>query len=122
MPFKKTVFTHSHSLLRAALVAVSALMIMTLAAPAKATSGPGCLYVVNVASWDALNMRARPSARSAIVDRLKPNGHGIIQLNSPCIPLSRPWGDRWCPVTHYSGYATSQGWVKARYVRDSDCP
>ncbi|SNY92419.1 SH3 domain-containing protein [Cohaesibacter sp. ES.047] len=89
---------------------------------AQATSGPGCLYVVNVANWDALNMRARPSAKSRIVDYLKPGQHGIIRLERPCVPLSRPWAQRWCPVTHYSGYDTMRGWVKARYVRDSHCP
>lgn len=107
---------------RAAWLLVVALTAFGSPDQAKATSGPGCLYVVNVASWDALNMRARPSARSGVVDRLKPNGHGIIKLNAPCIPLNRPWGERWCSVTHYNGYATRQGWVKARYVRDSDCP
>lgn len=89
---------------------------------AEATSGPGCLYVVNVASWDALNMRAGPSARTRVVDRLRPNAHGIIHLDSQCVPLHRPWGSRWCPVTHYNGNYTRSGWVKARYVRDSDCP
>ncbi len=107
---------------RWALLAAFALFTVGISQPVQATSGPGCLYVVNVASWDALNMRAGPTARSAVVDRLKPNAHGIIKLNSPCIPLDRPWGNRWCPVTHYSGYGTVRGWVKARYVRDSDCP
>ncbi len=104
------------------LAATLAMILFNMERPAQATSGPGCLYVVNVASWDALNMRSRPSARSTIVDRLKPNNHGIIRLNSPCVPLSRPWASRWCPVTHYSGYGTINGWVKARYVRDSHCP
>ncbi len=90
--------------------------------PASATSGPGCLYVVNVASWDTLNVRARPSARSRIVDQLAPNNHGIIHLDAKCVPLSRSWGNRWCPISHYSGGPTTKGWVKARYVRDIDCP
>ena len=104
------------------LFALVTLFTVSIERPAEATSGPGCLYVVNVANWDALNMRSRPSARSTIVDRLKPDSHGIIRLNSPCIPLSRPWASRWCPVTHYNGYDTVNGWVKARYVRDSHCP
>lgn len=91
-------------------------------APAHATSGPGCLYVVNVASWDVLNMRSRPSVRSRIVDQLAPREHGIIHLDAKCVPLSRSWGNRWCPVSHYSGRGTTRGWVKARYVRDVDCP
>ena len=90
--------------------------------PGAATSGPGCLVVVNVASNDALNMRERPSASSRIVDALVPGYHGIIHLDAACKPLSRPWASRWCPVTHYNGDRTTHGWVKARYVRDSDCP
>lgn len=92
------------------------------AMPALATSGPGCLYVVNVAADDVLNMRARPSASAPIVDRLVPGQHGIIHLDAACTPTSIEWGKRWCPVTHYSGNYTTHGWVKARYVRDSDCP
>ena len=90
--------------------------------PAQATSGPGCLVVVNVASDDALMVRARPSARARIVDRLKPQAHGIIHLDAQCTPRSMPWSSRWCPVTHYNGDRTTRGWVKARFVRDSDCP
>ena len=89
---------------------------------AYATSGPGCLIVVNVASNDALNMRARPSSASPIVDILVPRLHGIIHLDQACRPRSAPWGQRWCKVSHYNGDRVTQGWVKARYVRDSDCP
>lgn len=91
-------------------------------APAFATSGPGCLVVVNVADDDALNMRARPSASARIVDVLVPGRHGIIHLDNSCIPRTRTWASRWCPVTHYNGDDVTHGWVKARYVRDSDCP
>lgn len=95
-----------------------------LAAPSAsfATSGPGCLVVVNVPPGDALNMRARASAASPIVDRLVPGQHGIVHLDAACMPLSIPWGSRWCPVTHYNGDRVTRGFVKARYVRDSDCP
>lgn len=101
-----------------------ALVCGSIIAPkmAAATSGPGCLRVVNVAEWDVLNMRARPSAQSRIVDRLTPGAHGIISLDAPCFPLSRSWGSRWCPVTHYSGNAIISGFVKARYIRNADCP
>lgn len=92
------------------------------ASPSHATSGPGCLVVVNVASWDALNMRKRPSANAPIVDRLVPGQHGIIHLDAACRPKSLEWAKRWCPVTHYNGDRTTHGWVKARFVRDSDCP
>jgi hypothetical protein len=90
--------------------------------PALATSGPGCLYVVNVAANDALNMRVSPSASAGVVDRLIPAQHGIIHLDGVCRPKWKAWGSRWCPVTHYNGDKITKGWVKARYVRDSDCP
>ncbi len=83
---------------------------------------PGCLVVTNVAEDDALNMRRRPSASAAIVDALVPGQHGIIHLDAPCAPAYRPWPQRWCPVSHYNGETVTHGWVKARYVRDSDCP
>lgn len=89
---------------------------------AQATSGPGCLVVVNVASWDVLNMRVRPSASSRIVDQLEPRHHGIIHLDRACAPRSAPWGQRWCKVSHYDGDRVTRGYVKARYIRDSDCP
>lgn len=101
---------------------VLAAIVTALATPALATSGPGCLVVVNVAYNDALNMRAQPSASSRIVDVLVPGRHGIIHLDAACKPLNRPWSSRWCPVTHYDGDGVTKGWVKARYVRDSDCP
>ena len=40
--------------------------------PAAATSGWGCFRVVNVESWDALNMRFGPSAAAAIVGTIAP--------------------------------------------------
>jgi hypothetical protein len=104
------------------IAAVLTLTAMALSVPASATSGPGCLYVVNVESWDALNVRARADASSRIVDRLKPGRHGIISLRGECVPKSRPWASRWCPIDHYDGDRQTRGWVKARFVRDSDCP
>lgn len=103
-------------------ILLSLLIVAAAGSPALATSGPGCLVVVNVASNDALNMRAKPSASSAIVGVLPPGRHGIIHLDGKCVPLSIAWGSRWCPVTHYDGDSTTKGWVKARFVRDSDCP
>ena len=101
----------------------SALAVLIVVAPkAQATSGPGCIYVVNVANWDALNMRAKPRLRSRIIARLRPRSHGIIHLDGKCGPSWKKWGQRWCPVTHYNGDRVSRGWVKARFVRDSECP
>lgn len=96
--------------------------VVTVANTASATSGPGCLHVVNVESWDVLNIRASASANSEIVDELEPSRHGIISLDGECGPVSRPWASRWCPVTHYNGDRTTRGYVKARYVRDAECP
>ena len=100
----------------------AAVILGAIATPALATTGPGCLMVVNVASDDVLNMRARPSAQSRIVDVLVPGQHGIIHLDGTCRPKSVAWPSRWCPVTHYDGGSVTKGWVKARYVRDSECP
>ena len=101
---------------------VLAACLVGLSVPAQATSGPGCLVVVNVDRNDALNMRSRPTANSRIVDVLLPRRHGIIHLDAACQPRNVAWGSRWCPVTHYNGDRVTKGWVKARFVRDSDCP
>jgi len=107
------------TILTAAMLAMTA---MAFAVPASATSGSGCLYVVNVESWDALNVRARADSSSRIVDRLRPGRHGIISLRGECVPKSRPWASRWCPIAHFDGDRQTRGWVKARFVRDSECP
>jgi len=96
--------------------------VVTVANTASATSGPGCLRVVNVESWDVLNIRASASANSEIVDELQPSRHGVISLDGECGPVSLPWASRWCPITHYNGDRTTRGYVKARYVRDAECP
>lgn len=101
---------------------LAAALTCAMASPAIATSGPGCLVVVNVASNDALNLRSRPSSSSPIVGVLPPGRHGIIRLEGQCMPLNVSWGSRWCPVTHYDGGNVKSGWIKARFVRDSDCP
>lgn len=106
----------------ASFVMLACLVTFGTVSPTFATSGPGCLVVVNVASNDVLNMRAGASAASRIVDGLVPGRHGIIRLDQKCVPESRPWASRWCPVTHYNGDRVTHGWVKARFVRDSDCP
>ena len=95
---------------------------LAAASPSFATSGPGCLYVVNVADDDVLNMRADASSKAPIVDTIPNNDQGILNLDGKCVPLDRPWGSRWCPITRYNGDSITKGWVKARFVRDSDCP
>jgi hypothetical protein len=96
--------------------------LMITIAPALATSGPGCLVVVNVPNWDRLNLRAAPRASTRIVQRIHPVNHGILHLDRACAPLSAPWGQRRCRVSHYDGDGVRTGFVKARFVRDSDCP
>jgi hypothetical protein len=104
------------------MIVSAALLLVVGITPAEATSGPGCLMVVNVSADDALNMRANPSPQSRVVDVLVPGHHGIIHLDGDCRPKSVSWGSRWCPVTHYDGGEVAKGWVKARFVRDSECP
>jgi hypothetical protein len=92
--------------------------------PAFATSGPGCLRVVNVPPGDVLNIRKRPNASSPVTGSIVSAQQGIISLRGACKPLNVAWGSRWCPVDYYSGGPNdpARGWVKARFVRDSDCP
>ncbi|MEN0002215.1 MAG: SH3 domain-containing protein [Pseudomonadota bacterium] len=108
--------------LGARVCAMAVALALVATTNAGATSGPGCLRVVNVPAGDVLNVRAGASANSAIVDRIVPDQQGILSLRSQCIPLSRPWGSRWCPVTHYNGNSVVDGYVKARFVRDQECP
>lgn len=95
---------------------------MFFAAAAWATSGPGCFRVVNVESWDVLNVRALPSANERIVARIPPEGHGIIAQEARCLPLDRPLPSRWCQIGYYDGDLTAYGFVKRRYLQPSDCP
>lgn len=103
-------------------LALAAIALLLAPSPARATSGPGCLTVVNVASWDVLNMRSGPSASNPIVDRLPPGRHGIISQSGPCVPPNASPPSRWCPVAHYNGDRTTSGWVKQRFVAPSQCP
>lgn len=104
------------------MLAVTALTI-PLATGANAATDSGCWVVQNVAAGDSLNVRQRPTHRSAIVDRLIPGQHGIIAATGRCGPSHKPWAQRWCPIAHSSGhYGTTRGWVKARYIRGAGCP
>ena len=100
---------------------VAALTVMT-AGPAAATSGPGCFSVINVESWDVLNVRAGPSARAPIVGTIPPHQHGIISQSGPCVPPHKPLPSRWCPITHFTGSGSAKGFVKRRYLAAGDCP
>jgi hypothetical protein len=91
---------------------------------ARATTGPGCLRVVNVGAGDVLNIRKRPSPSSPVTGSIDPVQQGIISLRGACQPQNIAWRSRWCPVWYFTGSPDDpvKGWVKARFVRDSDCP
>jgi hypothetical protein len=89
---------------------------------AHATTGTGCLRVVNVEAGDALNVRAKPSAQSRIVISIPANNYGVLALKGECGPKTIPWGQRWCPVSYSYEDGTLRGFVKARFVRDQECP
>lgn len=105
------------------------MVIAAISSPARATTGSGCYQVVNVRYDDVLNVRARPSANSAIVYRIPADGGPIISGGSSnanalarCVPSHGPVASRWCPVSIYSGSGSYSGWVKRRYLSPSDCP
>ena len=91
---------------------------------AAATTGPGCLRVVNIAPGDVLNIRNRANAASRVVAIIKPASQGILHLDGKCRPRSVAWGNRWCPVSYFTGGPNDpvRGFVKARFVRDQECP
>ena len=60
--------------------------------------------VVNVASWDKLNIRSGPSSKSGIVSRKHYGSCGIMVVGN----CSR----QWCPVE--DGHVS--GWVSQRYI------
>ena len=60
--------------------------------------------VVNVASWDKLNVRSGPSSKTGIVSRKHYGACGIMVVGN-CSP-------QWCPVE--DGHVS--GWVHQRYL------
>ena len=92
------------------------------ALPALATTGKGCLHVRNIASGDKLWLRVAPQLTSKILLGLTPDGPAIIHLDGACVPKSQAYARRWCPVSVYADDGHLQGYVKARFVRDSECP
>ncbi|MEO0543060.1 MAG: hypothetical protein AAFY99_04495 [Pseudomonadota bacterium] len=76
------------------------------------------LCVVNVPSWDVLNVRERPSASAPIINMLKQGEHGPIWANGTCVPRDREPGSRWCPIMIGAGSGVGMGWVKARYIAE----
>jgi hypothetical protein len=99
-----------------------ALALAVLPVAAHATTGPGSLRIVNVAANDVLNVRAEPSARSRIVISIPANNYGVLALKGECTPKNIAWGQRWCPISYSYEDGTLRGYVKARFVRDQECP
>lgn len=96
-------------------------LLLPAFAPAAFAAG-GCLEVANVPADNFLYVRARASAKARVVERLAPDPDGIIRLEGPCTPQSVPWERRWCLIVHTDGPRVTEGWVKAQFAREIDCP
>ena len=96
-------------------VTIAAVLASLLAAPAAATTGPGCYRVVNVPASDVLNVRKWPSPRSAIVMALSSETYAIVSGRAVC-------RSGWCPVSVSDEHGTSRGWINRRYLAPSECP
>jgi uncharacterized protein YraI len=60
--------------------------------------------VVNVATGDALNIRAEPAANSRIVERIPPDGRGVRMVGD-C-------SGQWCQID----YRGARGWVNSQFL------
>jgi hypothetical protein len=101
---------------------ILAVVSAVLAPQALATTGKGCLRVVKVEPSDQLWLRAAPHPTAKIVMGITPGGPAVIHLDAKCVPFALPYAKRWCPVSIYSDDGRFKGYVKARFVRDSECP
>ena len=81
-------------------------------------AGPGAgsgtagmiLRVVNVASWDTLNMRTGPSASSPVVGAIPANASGIVWAGH----RTQNGNTQWIFVE----YGGARGWVNATYLSE----
>ena len=89
---------------------------------ANATTAGICYQVRNVESWDVLNIRIQRSAKSKIIGSIPPTQHGIIAKEGFCEPKSLPVNSRWCQIAYYNGNITMRGYVKRRFLEQSECP
>lgn len=101
--------------LSASVLAIGLLASAILAAPATATTGPGCYRITGVPAWDVLNVRNRPSARASIVMALSSDTYTIISGQGAC-------RSGWCPVAVSDEAGTKRGWIKGLYLAPSECP
>ena len=106
------------SIISCVLAATTALLVTQ----ALATTGKGCLHVVNVDPSDQLWLRAAPYQTARIVMGITPGGPAVIHLDAKCVPFALPYAKRWCPVSIYSDDGRFKGYVKAHFVQGSECP
>lgn len=93
-------------------------------------SGPDFFRVTGVASNDVLNIRAQPTARSAIIGIIPPNGNGIQNLGcqsgltygqwQSATPAEREAARKrvWCQI-YYRGV---NGWVAGWFLAEGSAP
>ncbi|MBJ3777282.1 SH3 domain-containing protein [Acuticoccus mangrovi] len=74
-------------------------------APSRAAPVEVAACVVDVASWDTLNVRAGPSIRHRILFALPPDACGVAVEWDAC-------RGNWCPIW----YGGRTGWASARYL------
>lgn len=74
--------------------------------------GPDYWQVVDLAAGDALNLRAKPSAKASIIVGLL---SGTVLRNHGC---KMQGGQRWCQVSLHDD-ADRRGWVAGRFLRES---
>ena len=92
--------------------------------------GPDFFRVVDVASNDVLNIRTQPTARSAIIGIIPPNGNGIQNLGcqgglsyaqwQSASPAEREAARKrvWCQI-YYRGV---KGWVAGWFLAEGSAP
>lgn len=101
---------------------VAATVAAAWAAPALATSGPGCFRVGNLPEEEPLMLRSGPSVGAEIVGKMFIGKHGIIAENGACRPFAVRPSKQWCPVKVFDGDKVESGWARLAYLLPSHCP
>lgn len=107
--------------------ALAAILACVVPGMARADAdGPDYYAVTGVAADDVLNVRAGPSAASAKIGEIPPDGRHLRNLGCQGAPSFAQWQamaeadrrqaarQRWCKI-RYQGI---EGWVAARFVRE----
>lgn len=89
-------------------IAAALTLFITASSPALACACCGTWQVYNVASDDVLNIRSGPSVHYGKV--------GYIPAGSACVIRTGPCQGSWCRIS----YASTTGWVNAKYLRYLD--